>query len=155
MWSMFKKKPLQNFARCRKGDGLHLLKRTASTNMCLIVRLCKKRLSIYNWNPGSRRGKEDAFEKQIAGKWHVITLQEASEYVDHDIMTNRFHATHYGGCAFLYNKGFCKGCFHVPHFVDLHSAARKLLQLCPNTLAISTPKNGVSRKSSSSQSVPS
>ena len=33
--------------------------------------------SIYNWNPGPRRGKEDAFEKQIAGRWHVVTLQEA------------------------------------------------------------------------------
>ena len=29
--------------------------------------LVQKRLSIYNWNPGPRRGKEDAFEKQIAG----------------------------------------------------------------------------------------
>ena len=63
-----------------------------------------KRLSIYNWNPGPRRGKEDAFEKQIAGRWHVITLQEASEYVDHDILTGRFHVTHYGGCAILFNK---------------------------------------------------
>ena len=25
----------------------------------------QKRLSIYNWNPGPRRGKEDAIEKQI------------------------------------------------------------------------------------------
>ena len=30
--------------------------------------------------------------------------KEASEYVDHDILTNRFHVTHYGGCAILYNK---------------------------------------------------
>ena len=29
------------------------------------VSLVQKRLSIYNWNPGPRRGKEDAFEKQI------------------------------------------------------------------------------------------
>ena len=100
----------------------------------------QKRLSIYNWNPGPRRGKEDAFEKQIASKWHVITLQEAVEYVDHDILTNRFRVTHYGGCAILFNKdtfypnievksletrvGFC----NVPHFVYLLSAARKLLQ---------------------------
>ena len=28
-------------------------------------------------------------------RWHVITLQEASEYVDHDILTHRFHVTHY------------------------------------------------------------
>ena len=64
----------------------------------------QKRLSIYNWNPGPGRGKEDVFEKQIAGRWHVITLQEASEYVDHDILTYRFHVTHYGGCAILFNK---------------------------------------------------
>ena len=64
-----------------------------------------KRLKIYNWNPGHRRGKEDAFEKQIAGRRHVITLQEASEYVDHDILTGRFHMTHHGGCTMLFNKG--------------------------------------------------
>ena len=48
--------------------------------------------------------KKDAFEKQIAGRWHVITLQDASEYADHDILTGRFHVTHYGGCAILFNK---------------------------------------------------
>ena len=64
----------------------------------------QKRLSIYNWKPGPRRGKEGAIEKQIAGKWHTITLQEAIEYVDHELLTNRFHVTHYGGCAVLFNK---------------------------------------------------
>ena len=64
----------------------------------------EKPLSIYNWNPGPRRGKEDAFEKQIAGSWHVIILQEASEHVDHDFLTGRFHVTHYAGCAILFNK---------------------------------------------------
>ena len=64
----------------------------------------QKRLSIYNWNPGPRRGREGAIEKQIAGKWHVITLQEAIEHVDHELLTNRFHVTHYGGCAVLLNK---------------------------------------------------
>ena len=66
--------------------------------------LVQKRLSIYNWKPGPRRAKEDAFEKQIAGRWHVITLQEASDYVDHDILTGRFHMTHHAGCAILFNK---------------------------------------------------
>ena len=64
----------------------------------------QKRLSIYNWNPGPRRGKEDAIEKQIARKWHIITLQEASEYVEHDILQERFHMTHFAGCAILFNK---------------------------------------------------
>ena len=66
--------------------------------------IVQRRLSIYNWNPGPRRGKEDAFEQQIAGRWHIITLQEASDYVDHELLTNRFHVTHYAGCAALFNK---------------------------------------------------
>ena len=36
----------------------------------------QKRLSIYNWNRGPRRGKEDAIEKQITGKWHLITYKK-------------------------------------------------------------------------------
>ena len=51
----------------------------------------RRRLSIYIWNPGPRRVKEDAFEQQSAGKWHIITLQGASEYVYHELLTNRFH----------------------------------------------------------------
>ena len=61
----------------------------------------QKRLSVFFWNSGHRRGKEGAIEKQIAGKWHIITLQEAIEYVDHELLTNRFHVTHYGGCSAL------------------------------------------------------
>ena len=66
--------------------------------------IVQRRLSIYNWNPGPRRGKGDAFEQQIAGRWHVITFQEASDNVDHELLTNRFHVTHYEGCALLFNK---------------------------------------------------
>ena len=84
----------------------------------------QKRQSIYNWNPGPRRGREGAIEKQIAGKWHVITLQ-VIEYVDHELLTNRFHVTHYGGCAVLFNKD--------PFFLDvkvksiyLHDTRREL-----------------------------
>ena len=66
--------------------------------------LVQKRLSTHNWNPGPRRGREGAIEKQIASKRHVITLQEAIENVDHELLSNRFHATHYGGCAVLFSK---------------------------------------------------
>ena len=52
--------------------------------------IVQRRLSIYNWNPGHRRGKEDAFEQQIEGMWEIITLQEASGCVDHDIHTCEF-----------------------------------------------------------------
>ena len=64
----------------------------------------EKRWSIYNWSPGHHRGKEGAIEKHIAGKWHVITLQEAIDYEDHELLTNRFDVTHNGGCAVLFNK---------------------------------------------------
>ena len=64
----------------------------------------QKRLSVYNWNLGPRRGGKDAIEKQIAGKWHLITLQEASDYVEHEILHERFHVTHFAGCAVLFNK---------------------------------------------------
>ena len=90
--------------RCAAVKKKHIPSSAISTRNLPNRSPVQKRLSIYNWNPGPRRGKEDGFEKQIAGKWHVITLQEASEYVDHDILTNRFHVTHYGGCAVLYNK---------------------------------------------------
>ena len=34
----------------------------------------------------------------------MITLQEAIELLEHDLLTNRFRVTHYGGCAILFNK---------------------------------------------------
>ena len=48
--------------------------------------------------------REGAIEKHIAGKWHIITLQESIEYLEHEFLQNRFHVTHYGGCAVLFNK---------------------------------------------------
>ena len=36
------------------------------------------RISISNWNPGPRRGKPGAFEKHIAGKWHIIACRSSS-----------------------------------------------------------------------------
>ena len=76
---------------------------------------------MYNWNPGPRRGKEGAIEKQIAWKWHIITLQEAIGYVDHDLLTNRLHVTHYGGCAVLFNKDpFCELVIAFSHGLAVH-----------------------------------
>ena len=41
---------------------------------------------------------------EFSGKWHSMTLQEAIEYVDHELLSNRFHVTHFGRCAVLFNK---------------------------------------------------
>ena len=63
----------------------------------------QRRLSVYNPNPGPRRGKEGAVERHIAGIWHIITLQEAVGYLGNDLLANRCHVTHFGGCAILFN----------------------------------------------------
>ena len=116
-------------------------------------------------------------KKQIAGRWHIITLQEASEYVDHDILTRRFHVTHCAGCAILLmsnpsiivtqgetcqikswkenSDGSCKVFFHVPHCVDHQSAGRSPLQCCLYISATSTPRSKASPRSSFSLFVPS
>ena len=52
-----------------------------------------RRLSIQSWNPGPRRVK-----------WHMIALQEAIEYLEHEYLTSHFHVTHYGGCAVLFRN---------------------------------------------------
>ena len=79
----------------------------------------QRRLSILKWNPGPRRGKEGAIEKHIAGKWHIITLQEATEYLEHEFLTNHFYVTHYGGCAILFNRDTFHSGIKVT-FVFLH-----------------------------------
>ena len=80
---------------------LHLLKHMASTNAFLVNHLCRRGSAFTIGTPGPRRGMEDAIEKQIAGKWHLITLQEASEYVEREIFHERIH---FAGCAVLFNK---------------------------------------------------
>ena len=61
-----------------KEFSLPLLRHMASTNT-LPHPLVQKRLSIYNREPGPGRGKDD-------------------------ILHERFHVTHFAGCAFLFNK---------------------------------------------------
>ena len=61
--------------------------------------IVQRKMSIYSWNPGPRRGTGQIQEGGIS-----LPLQEASEYVDHELLTNRFHVTHYAGCAILFNK---------------------------------------------------
>ena len=85
-----------------KETSLPLLSRMASTNTFLLNHLCRggSASTTGTLGPVVERKKE----KQIAMKWHVVTLQEASDDVDHDILQKRFHVTHYAGCAILFNK---------------------------------------------------
>ena len=62
------------------------------------------RISSLSWNPGPRRGRPGAIEEHIAGKGHIIALQEAIEYLQHECLMNHFYVTHFAGCAVLFHK---------------------------------------------------
>ena len=57
--------------------------------------------------------------------YYNFTLQEAIEYVDHELLVNRFHVTHYGGCAVLFNKDTFFPDVKVK-YIYLHDTRREL-----------------------------
>ena len=64
----------------------------------------KKRLDIYNWNPRPNDEGMEPFRRKLRRSGTSSRCREAIEYVDHQLRTNRFHVTHSGGCAVLFNK---------------------------------------------------
>ena len=44
------------------------------------------RRSVYNWNPGPRRGKDGAIERHIAGKWHIIRARFLDDSLPRDTL---------------------------------------------------------------------
>ena len=56
------------FREASARDTSHFIKSITSTTKCPTVHLHRKRISIYTWNPGRRRGKEGAIEKQNCRK---------------------------------------------------------------------------------------
>ena len=98
---MFKELP-QIFAKHQKGGLLHLLRQTVTVNIFLLSHLCRSGSASTTGTMGPDAEKK--IPSKIAGRWHVITLQEASEYVVHDFLAGRFHVTHYAGCAILFNR---------------------------------------------------
>ena len=88
--------------------------------------IVKRRLSINKRNPGPPSGERRCLRTTIAGKWHIITLQEASEYVDHELLTKLFHVTHYASCAILLNEDTFHPNIDVKS-IYLHDTRRDLL----------------------------
>ena len=78
---------------------LLLLTWTVPVNALRPVRLCKG--DSASTNP-SEKGR--CFRTTNCRKVSSFTSQQASEYVDHDLLTNRIHVTHYAGCSILFNK---------------------------------------------------
>ena len=77
---------------------------TTSTITCQIVQLNRRGSAFIIGILVLDVEKQELLKSHIVGKWHIITFQEAIEYLEHDFLTNRFHVTHNGGCAVLFNK---------------------------------------------------
>ena len=46
----------------------------------------------------------DAIENHVAGRWHLVALQESEEFFQQEGVTRQFFVTHFRGCATLFNK---------------------------------------------------
>ena len=92
----------------------------------LPVRLCRRDSASTTGNLDPDGEKKMPSRKQIAGRWHIITLQEASDCVDHDLFTSRFHVTHYASCATLFNKDNFYHNVDVKSIIYLHDTRREL-----------------------------
>ena len=69
----------------------------------LVLRTCDRSSNAHAF--GSRH--VDSFVPRASQKsfFHLmLRITLAIEYVDRELLTNRFHVTHYGGCAVLFNK---------------------------------------------------
>ena len=77
-----------------RGCTLHHTKNTVSTPTCQPIDRTDKAQHL-QLEPWISTWKKRVIGRHIAGKWHIITLQQAIEYLEHDFLTNRFHLTHY------------------------------------------------------------
>ena len=122
---MFKKLP-QTFARHQKGGLLHLLRQTVPVNIFPIVHLCRSGSASTTGTQGPVAEKKMPSKSRSQVSGMSTTLQEAAEYVDHDLLTSRFHVTHCAGCAILFNKDTFYPYIDVKS-ICLHDTRRDLL----------------------------
>ena len=64
----------------------------------------QKRLSIFNWNPGPDAEKKMPSKSRLQAGGMSLPCRKHLNMSIHDILTGRFHVTHYAGCAILFNK---------------------------------------------------
>ena len=87
-----------------KEDRLHLLRHMASTNTFLLNHLCRGGSASTTGTLGPDEERRMLRETNGGEVWHLVILQEASDCVEHEILHERFHVTHFAGCAILFNK---------------------------------------------------
>ena len=69
-----------------KEDSLPLLRHMASTNTFLLNHLCRGGSASTTGTLGPAVGGKTHLRNKLWVKWHVVTLQKASDYVDHDVL---------------------------------------------------------------------
>ena len=79
-----------------------LLSPVVSTNTFSSQLLCRRgsAFTTGTMGPDDLRKMLSRIKLQESG----ISLRKASEYVEHEILHERFHVTHFAGCAILFNK---------------------------------------------------
>ena len=75
----------------------HLLKNNVSASMCPTVGQNKEGSATETLDVDV--GKKELSTGILRDNGTSLTLQEATENVEHDLLTNRLHVTHFGGCA--------------------------------------------------------
>ena len=87
-----------------KEDSLPLLRHMALTDTFLLNYLCRGGSASTTGTLGLDVGGKTHLKNKLRRTGIFVTLQEASDYVDHDILQERFHVTHFEGCAILFNE---------------------------------------------------
>ena len=57
------------------------------------------RLSILCWSPGPKRWDLDVTEHHTVVRWHIVSLLETPELLQHVDITQQFHVAHFRRCA--------------------------------------------------------
>ena len=84
---------------------LHRLKHPESTNSSHLSHLCRRGSVFTTGTLGPDEARKVPARNKLQGKWHLITLQEASDYVEHEILHERSHVIHSCGlCGSLQTR---------------------------------------------------
>ena len=76
-----------------------------STNILLPGQFCRRDSASTTGKLGPDSEKKMPSKNRLqAGGISLHCRRRLIDYVDHDLLTNRFHVTLYGGCAILFNK---------------------------------------------------
>ena len=66
--------------------------------------LAQTRIRIWSWNLGPKRGSPGVIENHIAGRWHIVAVQDSMDFLPHEDIIHPFLVTIFRGCSALFYK---------------------------------------------------